>query len=175
MKSCKWFSLFLVFVFVPNLAEGHLNLDLAPQANPQEKGRADSASCAEVINFVSCFRLLRRSHGITKEGFGFSQNDYRGPDGEKVRFRIVHYDSTERARNEFEAQIRSATKVVDHQKKPFDQDKDYEMAELIVGKGNEPGMVISIVGKDLRSAESDSPQDLAFIMSLMRPPSDPPQ
>ena len=61
--------------------------------------------------------LLRMANGVTKDGFAFSQNTYRGTDGENLYFEIFHYRSAERAKNEFDTRVKDAPHVIERRKK----------------------------------------------------------
>jgi|HubBroStandDraft_1064217.scaffolds.fasta_scaffold05921_3 hypothetical protein len=120
--------------------------------------------------FASKFSLLRMANGLTPDGFGFSENTYRGPDGEKVYFRTFHYHSVERARAEFESRIKTATKVLDRAVTKHDGGGVDETAVLVTTgeNGKSLSMIVANVGENFRSVQSNSSEDIKPVADMLK-------
>ena len=138
--------------------------DILPGPGPQ------SGTTEADREFASKFSLLRMADGRTPDGFLFSQNTYRGPDGEKVYFRTFHYHSTERARAEFESRIKAATKVLDRVETKGDGGEVDEMAVLVTtGENGKPlSMIVVNAGENFRSVQSNSSEDIKQVADMLR-------
>src|ERR1700691_1950760 len=98
MISVRW----VLFFMSVSLPAGDV---LSPQAVAQGLARPSNqidSTCSDEKNFSRCFRLLTMANGFTSGGFAYSENTYTGPDGEKVYFRAVHYDTRDRAVQAFD-------------------------------------------------------------------------
>jgi predicted dehydrogenase len=116
--------------------------------------------------------LLRMANGVTKDGFAFSQNTYRGTDGENLYFEIFHYRSAERAKNEFDTRVKDAPHVIERRKKLDDNGQvSAELAVLSVDiDGKKPTAMIVIVSEDtFRDVRSDSLDDILRIAKKLKP------
>lgn len=117
------------------------------------------------------FRLLRMGNGITKDGFVFSQNVYIGPDGEKVYFQTIHYNSADRVKKEFDSNLDDTVKVIErHETKDKDGQIKSEMAVVTrAGDDQKPvAMILITSGENLRTVRSDSLQDILGVARDLR-------
>jgi hypothetical protein len=114
--------------------------------------------------FSSRSKLVRISNGVTRDGFAFTKNTYRGPDGQVVDFEIFHFHSKERVTREFDDAISHALKIIDRAKKTGeDGHTTSQMAVLTSRKegGDEVvAMVVISAGEDFRTVRSSSLQDV---------------
>jgi hypothetical protein len=139
------------------------------QVTTQGKDQIDP-SCEDEKNYSRCFKMLRMANGTTPDHFLYSENTVQGPDGEKIYFQTIHYESHQRASEEFQNRLKSATKVIEHLKSPGDEGQDDEFAILDVGGDKQPSrtIVITVVGKEFRNLKSDSSQDVLIIANQMK-------
>jgi hypothetical protein len=140
-----------------------------PQTNPQGKDHVKS-DCADENRFSHCFSLVKMADGVTADHFVYSENTYTGPDGEEVYFRTVHYTSRERAAQEFEDIQKSAIKVSDHAKTVNDDGQEDKLAVLeLAGNPQRDGsIIIALVGKNFRSTQSKSLEDILLLANQMK-------
>jgi hypothetical protein len=119
------------------------------------------------FSFNANSRLLRMGNGITKDGFVFSQNVYLGPDGEKVYFQTIHYNSAERVKKEFDSNLDDTVKVIErHEAKEKDGRIRSEMV-VITRAGDDQkddqkpvAMILRTFGENLYTVRSASLQDI---------------
>lgn len=119
------------------------------------------------FSFNANSRLLRMGNGITKDGFVYSQNVYLGPDGEKVYFQTIHYNSAERVKKEFDSRVNDTVNVIErHEAKEKD---GHIKSELVVitraGDDQKPvAMILWTFGETLRTVRSASLQDIFAVV-----------
>jgi hypothetical protein len=125
-------------------------------------GGAGEARTEGDKEFASKFNFVLRADGCTPDGFLFSQNTYRGPDGEKVYFRTFHYHSAERARAEFDSRVKPATKVFDRVATKRDGGAVDETAVLVtIGENGKPlSMLVANVGRTFGASSRIYPRTL---------------
>lgn len=167
MKTPAWLITYLVFMTSAALY-GQANRQ--PQPSDILRGPGRNAGTEADKEFASKFSLVRMANGLTPDGFGFSENTYRGPDGEKLYFRTVHYHSAERARAEFESRIKAATKVLDRAEAKGDGGGVAEMAVLVTtgGSGKQVSAIVLNVGENLRSVQSNLGEDIKQVAEMLK-------
>lgn len=163
MRSLAWMWIYLSFAALP---ASHLQTsrafqpgDILPQPGSQPPTEADK-------EFARKFDLIRMANGVTPDGFTFSENTYKGPDGEKVYFRVFHYHPAERARVEFESRIKTASKIVDRvQAKGGGQ-----MVILLTPNENKKQLSVILVyaEDDFRSVQSSSFDDIKRVAEMLK-------
>jgi pyocin large subunit-like protein len=132
---------------------------------------SQSATTKSSEDFAAKFKLLRMANGVTSDRVAFSQNTYKGPDGEKVFFTIFHLHSAEKATNEFQDRLKEAKKVVDHPAAQRDGSRVDEMAVITTLGPNakkESTMIINLAGEEFRTVQSDSTADVLTIAEEMK-------
>jgi hypothetical protein len=125
------------------------------------------ATPQEEINF----KLLRMSNGITKNGFTFAGMTYETTTHIKVYVKIVHLDSPEGAKNEYDERLKKAVRIMDQGKvqeqpatKPATtEDRAVEIVPAISKDCKEIFTVLATAGISLRILQSCS---LAAIVEL---------
>jgi len=153
-------------------AKVHIAIDSSKDSAPENVTLVLQPVDRMEFSFNANSRLLRLGNGITKDGFVFSQNVYLGPDGEKVYFQTIHYNSADRVRKEFEAALDDSAKVIEHRNTT---DKDGQIkSELVVmtraGDDQRPAAMILITsGENLRTVRSESLQDILAVARDLRP------
>jgi hypothetical protein len=116
--------------------------------------------------------LLEMANGITRDGFSFSLNTYRGTGGLKVYFEVFHYGSTDRAKKEFDERMKNEPRVIEHRKKLSENgDVEAELAVVsVMVDGKKPTAMIMIVsGDSFRDVRSDSLEDVLAIARTLKP------
>jgi hypothetical protein len=168
MNRLVWFLLFSAVTIASPLPR-NWNNSVILQATTPSKDQVDP-SCADEKNYSRCFKMLTMANGATPDHFLYSENTVQGPDGEKIYFRTIHYESHQRAGEEFQNILKSATKAIEHLKSPGDDGQENELAILDVGGDKQPSriIVITVVGKEFRNLKSDSSQDVLIIANQMK-------
>jgi hypothetical protein len=166
MISVRW----VLFIMSVTLPAGDV---LSPRAVTQGLARPSNQSdstCSDEKNFSRCFRSLSMANGLTSGGFAYSENTYTGPDGEKVYFRTVHYDSRDRAVQAFDEIEKSATKTLDQAKKVNKNGLEEKLAVLELGNESQRGASIVIATSDnkLMSTQSKSSRDVEIVANQMK-------
>jgi hypothetical protein len=110
------------------------------------------------------------ANGFISGGFACSENTYSGPDGEKVYFRTIHYESRDRAVQAFDEIENSATKTLDQAKKVNKNGLEEKLAVLELGSESKHGASIVIATSDntMMSTQSKSSQDFEIVANQMK-------
>lgn len=123
-------------------------------------------------SFKSKFKLIRMANGFTKDGYPSSENLHLGPDGEEVSFRIIHYHSAGRVKEEFEAVLKDSVKVIDH-RKAIDMSGNVRSEMAVITRAladqKDLAMIIITSGEDLHIVRSDSLQDVLAVAKDLKP------
>jgi len=53
------------------------------------------------------------ANGVTADGAPYSQNTYQRPTSEKVFVLMIHFDSPEHAKKQFEEKVNKAAKIIE--------------------------------------------------------------
>jgi hypothetical protein len=169
MNPLNWTAIFAMAIISLRPLPRTQNSTSSTQTTPQSKDQVNS-DCADEKRFSQCFKLVSMANGATADHFIYSENTYTGPDGEKVYFRTVHYTSRERAAQEFEDIEKSAIQVVDRAKTVNDDGEEDELAVLELADNPQRGrsIIISLVGKDFRSTQSKSAEDILILANQMK-------
>jgi len=166
MISVRW----VLFIISVSLPAGDV---LSPQAIAQGVARPSNqidSTCSDEKNFSRGFRLLTMANGFISGGFACSENTYSGPDGEKVYFRTIHYESRDRAVQAFDEIENSATKTLDQAKKVNKNGLEEKLAVLELGSESKHGASIVIATSDntMMSTQSKSSQDFEIVANQMK-------
>lgn len=174
MSRLLWLSFVAAATIASGLPFGRWTRDLVSQTGAQSNNQMDR-SCSDEKNFSHCFKLLSIAHGHTPDGVSYSQLAWRGPDGEKVQAWIFHYDSTELAKKQFDARVKSAKNVLDRATTLNYGGQAGEMALLeqeAVNYGDDEQTdrirLVSAVGRYFRIVQSKSSQDVQIMSDKLK-------
>ncbi len=123
----------------------------------QTDQHAESAQPKKEADFV----LILMGHGVAEDGASFSQNTFKGPNGQKVFVVMIHYASPDGVKRRFEYMIAKATKVIERQTVTGEKGAKEQRAVITftARDKNEASMILITAGAELVEVQSYSLQN----------------
>jgi hypothetical protein len=123
----------------------------------QTDQHAESAQTKKEADFV----LVLMSHGVAEDGASFSQNTFKGPNGQKLFVVMIHYASPDDVKKRFEYMIAKAKKVIERQTVAGEKGAKEQRAVITftARDKNEASMILITAGIELVEVQSYSLQD----------------